>query len=171
MGAFIVRNRLQTAVAPEAIAIENNRAVTNLRPAGFNYRFNSISFNGPEGWIVGKPAILLHTNDGGDNWERVPLSAKLPGNPILVVALPGEQGRAEMTTDQVPTAAPVHNLATSSGQGAPGECWHALLSHGHCPSLPAFQCIFGPQQRVACGNVKSSSCRTCPASTTTVRAG
>ena len=75
-------------------------------PAGFNYRFNSISFNGSEGWIVGKPAILLHTNDGGDNWERVPLSAKLPGNPILVVALPGEQGRAEMTTDQVTAAAP-----------------------------------------------------------------
>ena len=72
--------------------------------AGFNYRFNSISFNGPEGWIVGKPAILLHTNDGGDNWERVPLSAKLPGNPILVVALPGEPGRAEMTTDQVTPA-------------------------------------------------------------------
>ena len=68
--------------------------------AGFNYRFNSISFNGPEGWIVGKPAILLHTGDGGANWDRVPLSAKLPGNPILVVALPGEPGRAEMTTDQ-----------------------------------------------------------------------
>jgi hypothetical protein len=46
---------------------------------GFNYRFNSISFNGDEGWIVGKPAILLHTTDGGKNWERVPLSAKLPG--------------------------------------------------------------------------------------------
>ena len=71
--------------------------------AGFNYRFNSISFNGKEGWICGKPAILLHTTDAGENWERVPLSAKLPGNPILVVALPGEQGRVEMTTDQVET--------------------------------------------------------------------
>ena len=71
--------------------------------AGFNYRFNSISFNGNEGWICGKPAILLHTTDSGENWERVPLSAKLPGNPILVVALPGEQGRVEMTTDQVET--------------------------------------------------------------------
>ena len=41
---------------------------------GFNFRFNSISFNGDEGWIVGKPAILLHTTDGGKSWERVPLS-------------------------------------------------------------------------------------------------
>lgn len=42
-------------------------------------RFQSISFNGDEGWMVGKPAILLHTSDGGKNWERIPLSAKLPG--------------------------------------------------------------------------------------------
>ncbi len=76
--------------------------------AGFNYRFNSISFNGNEGWICGKPAILLHTTDSGENWERVPLSAKLPGNPILVVALPGEQGRVEMTTDQVRSSPPCH---------------------------------------------------------------
>lgn len=41
---------------------------------GFNFRFNSISFNGDEGWIVGKPAILLHTTDGGKSWERIPLS-------------------------------------------------------------------------------------------------
>ena len=93
-------------------------------PAGFNYRFNSISFNGPEGWIVGKPAILLHTNDGGDNWERVPLSAKLPGNPILVVALPGEAGRAEMTTDQVG----LHNPFSSLWQGL--DPWEATLSKG-----------------------------------------
>lgn len=68
---------------------------------GFNYRFNSVSFNGEEGWIVGRPAILLHSTDGGTNWERVPLSAKLPGNPILVHALPGKSGQAELTTDQV----------------------------------------------------------------------
>jgi photosystem II stability/assembly factor-like uncharacterized protein len=34
--------------------------------AGINYRFTSISFAGDEGWIVGKPAILLHTTDGGE---------------------------------------------------------------------------------------------------------
>jgi hypothetical protein len=55
------------------------RSVEAARDEGFNYRFNSISFAGKEGWIVGKPAILLHTTDGGDNWERIPLSAKLPG--------------------------------------------------------------------------------------------
>lgn len=43
------------------------------------FRFQSISFNGNEGWVVGKPAILLHTDDGGKSWERIPLSAKLPG--------------------------------------------------------------------------------------------
>lgn len=45
-----------------------------LQDEGFNFRFNSISFNGDEGWIVGKPAILLHTTDGGKSWERIPLS-------------------------------------------------------------------------------------------------
>lgn len=51
---------------------------------GFNFRFNSISFNGDEGWIVGKPAILLHTTDGGKSWERIPLSGGCP-----VPSLPG----------------------------------------------------------------------------------
>ena len=64
-------------------------------------RFNSISFNGSEGWLIGKPAILLHTTDSGKNWERVPLSAKLPGNPVLITAMPGKSGQAEMVTDQV----------------------------------------------------------------------
>ena len=68
---------------------------------GFNYRFNTIAFNKDEGWIAGKPAILLHTTDGGKNWERIPLSSKLPGAPILITALPGEPGQAEMCTEQV----------------------------------------------------------------------
>lgn len=72
-----------------------------LQDEGFNYRFNSISFNGSEGWIVGRPAILLHTTDSGKNWERVPLSAKLPGNPVLITANKGKAGQVEMVTDQV----------------------------------------------------------------------
>jgi photosystem II stability/assembly factor-like uncharacterized protein len=44
-----------------------------------NYRFQSISFSGNEGWIIGKPAILFHTTDAGRTWERIPLSARLPG--------------------------------------------------------------------------------------------
>jgi photosystem II stability/assembly factor-like uncharacterized protein len=55
------------------------RSIEAAKDEGFNYRFNSISFNGAEGWIVGKPAILLHTTDSGTNWERIPLSNKLPG--------------------------------------------------------------------------------------------
>eukprot|EP00891_Asterochloris_glomerata_P000421 jgi/Astpho2/421/Aster-03470 len=78
----------------------NPRRIEAAQDEGFNYRFNSISFNGAEGFIVGKPAILLHTKDGGSNWERVPLSAKLPGNPLVVTATPGKEGQAEMTTDQ-----------------------------------------------------------------------
>jgi len=77
-----------------------NREVPQALDEGINYRFDSISFNGKEGWIVGKPAILLHSTDGGETWERVPLSSKLPGSPVLITALPGEPGQAEMVTDQ-----------------------------------------------------------------------
>jgi photosystem II stability/assembly factor-like uncharacterized protein len=76
------------------------RSVDAARDEGFNYRFQSISFAGDEGWIVGKPAILLHTTDGGKSWERVPLSNKLPGAPLLITALSGKSGQAELTTDQ-----------------------------------------------------------------------
>lgn len=34
------------------------------------YRFDSTSFRGKEGWIVGKPVILLYTADSGDTWGR-----------------------------------------------------------------------------------------------------
>jgi photosystem II stability/assembly factor-like uncharacterized protein len=61
------------------------------------YRFNSISFSHDEGWIVGEPALLLHSTDEGRSWSRVLLSAKLPGNPISVLALGGKT--AEMATD------------------------------------------------------------------------
>lgn len=77
----------------------NPRFLGQTEEEGVNYRFNSISFNGSEGWIVGKPAILYHTTDGGKNWERIPLSARLPGNPILVTALE-DKGACEMATDE-----------------------------------------------------------------------
>ena len=111
------------------------RRVAAAQDEGFNYRFNSVSFNGEEGWIVGRPAILLHTTDGGTNWERVPLSAKLPGNPILVHALPGKSGQAELTTDQVclPLLCMlcvfdcVANVQSCSSQFHSSTCIHTLI--------------------------------------------
>lgn len=61
-----------------------------------NYRFENITFRGSEGWVIGKPGLLLRTGDSGKTWERVPLSPKLPGEPVLIHALGKE--RAEMTT-------------------------------------------------------------------------
>ena len=58
------------------------RSIPSAEDEDFNYRFNSISFYGKEGWIVGKPAILLHTSDAGTSWERIPLSSRLPGTPV-----------------------------------------------------------------------------------------
>lgn len=75
------------------------RALPTDEDDEFNYRLNSVSFSGKEGWIVGKPALLLHTTDAGDTWERVPLSSKLPGAPLKITAL-DEPGTAEMITDQ-----------------------------------------------------------------------
>mmetsp|Transcript_40779 Transcript_40779/g.100200 ORF Transcript_40779/g.100200 Transcript_40779/m.100200 type:complete len:371 (+) Transcript_40779:1-1113(+) len=60
------------------------------------YRFENISFSGNDGWVIGKPVILLHTKDGGKTWLRVPVSPKLPGEPILITALGPDS--AEMTT-------------------------------------------------------------------------
>jgi photosystem II stability/assembly factor-like uncharacterized protein len=61
-----------------------------------NYRYTSVSFKDGEGWIVGKPPILLHTRDSGSSWERIGLNTKLPGDPTTIVATgPGE---AWMTT-------------------------------------------------------------------------
>jgi len=60
------------------------------------YRFQVVSFKDGEGWVLGKPTLLLHTKDAGKSWERIPLSPKLPGEPTSVLAL--GPSRAEMTT-------------------------------------------------------------------------
>ena len=75
------------------------KSVSNALDEDVNYRFNSVSFKGQEGWIVGKPAILLHTTDGGASWERVGLSPRLPGAPVLITATK-DNGTAEMVTDE-----------------------------------------------------------------------
>ncbi|MGD1949889.1 MAG: photosynthesis system II assembly factor Ycf48 [Leptolyngbyaceae cyanobacterium] len=61
------------------------------------YTFTSVSFVGDEGWVSGLPSVLLHTTDGGKSWANVPLSAQLPGGPLLVTAL--GKGSVEMATD------------------------------------------------------------------------
>ncbi|KAK4523363.1 hypothetical protein GAYE_PCTG52G1257 [Galdieria yellowstonensis] len=61
-----------------------------------NYRFESVSFCGEEGWIIGKPPILLHTKNRGKDWERIALSSKLPGEPVLITAI--GPNKAELAT-------------------------------------------------------------------------
>ncbi|RWW31239.1 hypothetical protein GW17_00004139 [Ensete ventricosum] len=83
------------------------RSISSAEDEDFNYRFNSISFKGKEGWIVGKPAILLYTSDAGESWERIPLSAELPGDMVILkfysnhvyIKATGEKS-AEMVTDE-----------------------------------------------------------------------
>merc|ERR1712127_67158 len=50
------------------------------------YRFQTVSFTDGEGWVLGKPTLLLHTKDGGNSWERITLSPKLPGEPTGIKA-------------------------------------------------------------------------------------
>ena len=73
------------------------RSFANLDPEEeVTYRFTTVSFKDGEGWVLGKPTLLLHTRDNGKSWERIPLSPKLPGVPSSIVAL--GPGKAEMTT-------------------------------------------------------------------------
>lgn len=63
-----------------------------------SYRFEVASLSEDEGWIIGKPAIMLHTRNGGKQFERIPLSPKLPGEPVGIRST--GQGKAEMITSQ-----------------------------------------------------------------------
>lgn len=79
------------------------------------YRFSSVSFAGDEGWVVGQPSVMLHTEDGGKSWNRIPLSEKLPGAPLLVTALGNHS--AEMAT----------NVAAIYRTQDDGRNWQALV--------------------------------------------
>lgn len=73
------------------------RSFSNLDPEEeITYRFQFVSFKNNEGWVLGKPSLLLHTKDAGKTWERIPLSPKLPGEPASILAL--GPGQAEMLT-------------------------------------------------------------------------
>jgi len=73
------------------------RSFANLDPEEeVTYRFQVLSFKGGEGWVLGRPTLLLHTTDSGRSWERIPLSPKLPGEPTFVKAM--GPSKAEMTT-------------------------------------------------------------------------
>ena len=54
------------------------RSFTNLdAEEEVSYRFQQVSFFKGEGWVLGKPPLLLHTTDEGKTWERIPLSPKV----------------------------------------------------------------------------------------------
>lgn len=74
-----------------------SRSFANLsKGEDISYRFQTVSVNGNDVWIVGKPPLLLHSKDAGKSWKKVPVSRKLPGEPKLIVAL--ADGKAEMAT-------------------------------------------------------------------------
>jgi photosystem II stability/assembly factor-like uncharacterized protein len=77
----------------------NSRSFTSLdEDEDINYRFEVASMDADEGWIIGKPALMLHTRDGGKQFERIPLSPKLPGDPTSIIST--GPAKAEMITSQ-----------------------------------------------------------------------
>lgn len=95
---FLVGSRGTVAESFDRGVTWQSRAFTKLdADEELNYRFEVVTFRGSEGWVIGKPGLLLHTKDSGKSWERVPLSPKLPGEPVSITALGGE--KAEMTTN------------------------------------------------------------------------
>lgn len=94
---FVVGSRGTVAESYDGGSTWTRRSFARLdAEEELNYRFEVVTFRGDEGWVIGKPSLLLRTADGGKSWERVPLSAKLPGEPVSIVALGKET--AEMTT-------------------------------------------------------------------------
>jgi len=94
---YIVGSRGAFAETNDGGVTWEPRAFSNLdAEEEINYRFTQISFKDGEGWVLGRPSLMLHTKDAGKSWERIPLSPKLPGEPTFILA----QGpnKAEMTT-------------------------------------------------------------------------
>ena len=66
-------------------------------PDDENFRLIGIDFDGDEGWIARQPGLLMHSDDGGQNWTRLFLDTKLPGEPYLITALGSHS--AELATN------------------------------------------------------------------------
>jgi len=74
-----------------------SRSFANLgKSEDVTYRFQNVAVLGNDVWILGKPALLLHSKDAGKSWKKVPLSKKLPGEPKVITA--SGKGKAEMAT-------------------------------------------------------------------------
>jgi photosystem II stability/assembly factor-like uncharacterized protein len=87
---------LETADGGETWAVRTFSALDENEE--ITYRFQTASLLDNEGWIIGKPAIMLHTKNGGKQFERIPLSPKLPGEPCSICATGPDV--AEMITTQ-----------------------------------------------------------------------
>ncbi|CAJ1964555.1 unnamed protein product [Sphenostylis stenocarpa] len=94
------------------------RSIPSAEDEDFNYRFNSISFKGKEGWIVGKLAILLYTTDAGESWERIPLSAELPGDMHCAIYITTNRGYNWRVAVQETVSATLNRTVSSGSRGA-----------------------------------------------------